>query len=161
MQSFVNDIKVGFQEFIIKPLKVFGKYAIPSALKVPEEKDEADERAWQEREVQRKADLKKNHPFLYLLERTEPFLMYGGFIAFLFESVVLPFNSTLGTLMHILAGGAMGLGLASWLGNKRLWKINFFTMRYVANFFTELDEALKKKTEDLQTFGNTKPKRAD
>lgn len=161
MQSFVNDIKVGFKEFVVNPFKLFVKHSVPSGLKVPKEEDPKDEQAWQERERERKADLKRKHPFLYILEQAEPFLMYGGFVAFLLESLVSPFNSTLGMLMHILAGGAMGLGLASWTGNKRLWKINFFTMRYVANFFTELDEALKTKTQDLQTFGNTKPKRAD
>lgn len=103
-----------------------------------------DDITWMTYEKERKAHWKKSHLFLYIFEKIEPYLMWIGFIIFLGDSILkllLPFG--LYIILRAFSGGAMGLGLGSWLLNKKLRKDVFISDLEVKHFLDRLHEALE------------------
>jgi len=109
--------------------------------------DSEDEKAWQAREQERLTHWKKEHFWLWLLEQLEPYLMTVGFVCFFLQPFYAKIDPTLGALARGFSGYAMGLGFASWLGNKSLRRLNFSIMRWTEHFFEGLKKALDEGVE--------------
>jgi len=72
--------------------------------------------AWEIDEKERIRELKHKHYFMYLFEKSEPFIMYPGFFFFLFDPIIkvlVPME--LYWLLRGWEGGAVGLGFGSWM----------------------------------------------
>lgn len=137
VKNYLKAVKIAWNTYIVAPLRKIFKFNINLKL-FPEDKE--DERLWREHEKERKAQLKKEHRFLYYTEKFEPIMMYGGFALYMIEPFVR--QSPIAILARILGGGAMGLGLSNWLMNKHLWKMNFLLNQAIKSFLKGIEDAM-------------------
>ena len=118
------------------------------------------------------AMMKREHPFLYAFKKAEPFIMWFGFITFLFGPFVEVMldagfgedgGGALYAIIRGIQGGAMGLGFANWLRQDSDDKMRFRMMDYVNNFFTQIREIMEEveQKEAEAKLRNSKIKRAD
>lgn len=120
----------------------------------PTDEDIEDEKAWEAHEKDREQYYKKNFKMMYYWKKVEAPIMYIGFITFLFDPI---FKLGLGeggsgiyAILRGIQGGAMGLGFASWMSNKGLWKMNFMIQRYTSKFFDKIKEVMEEAEREAK-----------